>query len=386
MLTVSNIFFISALLCIGQLFALCSLLRSGIPGVREWCLANAFAFVAFILYGYGKDVPPIVAYEVANGVYALAMAAMVVGFRRFFDRKVPWALLFATVLLLVAAIAFFRFFYESFVLRTLAVSISQIVFQLAIAFTIVKSRKRWSSPYPYVFTASMAGLVALGNGMRAIIYFANQSEMVSLLQPSFWNFLFLSLGAMVLPILTMGAVMSVHDRMMAKAEHAANRDFLTGAWSRRAFFDLAERELAKVERKGGSLSLLVLDVDYFKAINDSLGHAAGDQVLVDVVLRSEMEIRISDYFARIGGEEFAVLLPDTNLSCAGKIAERLRTALDRNIEHDTPQVNQNTARYTVSIGIAELRQGESFPGLLRRADAALYKAKQSGRNLVVISS
>ena len=122
----------------------------------------------------------------------------------------------------------------------------------------------------------MAGVVAIGHVARALIYLGKQDEMTSLLQPSPWNLAFLTFGVMVLPVLTMGAVMVVHDRMLAKAEHAANRDFLTGAWSRRAFFEFAERELALLKRTDGKLSLLVMDVDHFKSINDRWGHAAGD--------------------------------------------------------------------------------------------------------------
>jgi diguanylate cyclase (GGDEF)-like protein len=175
----------------------------------------------------------------------------------------------------------------------------------------------------------------------------------------------------------------IHDRMMEKAEHAANRDFLTGAWSRRAFSELADRERSRAVRAGRTLSLLVLDVDNFKTINDTLGHAAGDRVLVDVVSCAETAIRNVDYFARIGGEEFAVLLPDTDRSCALAVAERLRTSLERPVAVCDSREGQSIAAYTVSIGVAVLRDAESVETLMRRADAALYAAKASGRNLVV---
>lgn len=234
----------------------------------------------------------------------------------------------------------------------------------------------------------MVGVVASGHAARAVIYLLNQGEMTSLLQPSPWNLVFLSFGAMILPVTTMGAVMIVHDRMVSKAENDANRDFLTGAWSRRAFFEFAERELALSRRTQGRLSLLVMDVDHFKSINDKWGHALGDQVLVDVVARAGALIRSTDYFARIGGEEFAVLLPDTDLYGALHIAERLRSELDTGTLPASRQFSALAAQgakveFSVSIGVTELLAGENFVLGLQRADIALYEAKQSGRNRVL---
>jgi diguanylate cyclase (GGDEF)-like protein len=117
-----------------------------------------------------------------------------------------------------------------------------------------------------------------------------------------------SARTLMLPVLTPDGVMMVHERLMAQAEHAANRDFLTGAWSRRAFFWHAERELLRASRTGRKISALLLDVDHFKSINDNYGHTGGDRVLMDIALRAETVIRRTDYFARIGGDEFGVLL------------------------------------------------------------------------------
>lgn len=128
--TVSNLFLISALLCVVQLLVLCSLVRSGIAGIREWCLANGIAIISFILYALGRELPPLIAYELANASYAWATSAMVVGFCRYFGKKVPWRMLFIVNLLLVAAIAWFHYVQYSFAARTIAVSMSQGVFLL----------------------------------------------------------------------------------------------------------------------------------------------------------------------------------------------------------------------------------------------------------------
>ncbi len=369
-----TILLVGALFCVLMLFVLISLLRSGIAGLREWGVANALACVAFVLYAFGRELPAFIAYEVANAVYAAAMAAIFAGFRRFFALRVSLPGLTTAIGLLTGAIALFHYQVDSFALRTASVAAFQGGICFAIAYTIRRSRKAWRSRYPYYFTQAMAVVVALGHAARAIIYLTHTSDMTSLLQPNPLNLFFLAAGTFVLPVLTFGAVMMVHDTMMAKAEHAANRDFLTGAWSRRAFFDIAEREMSRSQRTGRHLSLLLLDVDNFKRINDTSGHAAGDQVLIDVVLRAENELRSIDYFARVGGEEFAVLLPETSRAAALVVAERLRAALEK---------KTGGPLYTVSIGVATLHGAESYHDVMRRADAALYAAKATGRNRVV---
>jgi diguanylate cyclase (GGDEF)-like protein len=256
---------------------------------------------------------------------------------------------------------------------------------LAIATTVLQSKNGLRSRYPYLFMAGAAMVLGIAYGARALVYGVGADAMTSLFQPSFWNLLFLSVGTLAFPILTLGAVMMVHDRMMTKAEDVANRDFLTGAWSRRALFEIAERELARAARTGQKLSLLVFDVDYFKMINDTHGHAIGDQVLIDIASKVGPAIRSIDYFARIGGEEFAVLLPDTEFSYAFMVAERLRESLERQAPAGSSAGEPVAAAYTVSIGVAVLQDAESFHQLMRRADAALYRAKASGRNLVIAS-
>lgn len=378
-----HILFIGALFCLVMLLVLASLLRSGIPGVREWCVGTGLGFFAMLLYAFGRSLPELIAYEVANGVYAAAIAAMLAGFRRFFSRKAHVKALFLIVVAVIASIALFHYVHDSFALRTATVALYQSAFCIGIGAAIMQSRQAWRSRYPYIFTVGMAGLIAAGHATRAVLYFSRQSEITSLLQPSAWNLFFLSAGTFVLPVLAIGAVMMVHDNMLAKAEHAANRDFLTGAWTRRALFEIAERELSLARRTGRPLCLLIMDVDNFKHINDTWGHATGDHVLVDAVLRAETAIRGVDYFARIGGEEFAVLLPEASRSAAVKVAERIRAMMEDSMLAVHVEGKPDIPAYTVSIGLAMLRDADSFQELMQRADAALYAAKVSGRNRVV---
>lgn len=386
MLSALNILLIASLFCVVMLLALFALRRSAVPGIAEWATGNALAAMAFVFYGFDRALPEFFSYELANALYAAAITAILVGFRRFFARKVPWQAIRAGGVVFAIAYLVFHLVIDSYPLRTITVSAFHGGVCLAIAATVFRAGLAKRFRYSHLFTQAMALTIAAGHTVRALVHVFASSELTALSQPSTVNLFFLSANTVALPVLTLGAIMMVNDRMMANAEHAANRDFLTGAWSRRALFELAEREMSRVARSGRTFSLLVVDVDSFKQINDRLGHAAGDQVLVDVVLRAETVIRNIDYFARIGGEEFAMLLPDTALPAALIVAERLRSALERQVPIAGSKGSSSTASYTVSIGLAELQQGESFTELLARADAALYKAKVGGRNLVVVAT
>lgn len=170
-------------------------------------------------------------------------------------------------------------------------------------------------------------------------------------------------------------------RALRREQRMARTDDLTGAHNRRHFFDVGERLFGAAHRYAQPLSLILFDIDRFKDINDLHGHEAGDKVLVHVVNVMKAQLRGVDLLARIGGEEFAVLLPQTDAPKAVQAAERLRQALSlRPLELDTVRLC-----VTVSAGIAALEaKDEALESLLRRADAGLYTAKQSGRDRICV--
>jgi diguanylate cyclase (GGDEF)-like protein len=162
-----------------------------------------------------------------------------------------------------------------------------------------------------------------------------------------------------------------------RAEFLSKHDLLTGLGNRRKLDEIFAVEINRLRRHGGSLCLSIADLDHFKRINDGHGHAIGDEVLAQFGELLCLQMRPTDTAARIGGEEFVVLMPHTKIREALGTAERLRTAMvDRRFG---PLENS----VTVSIGVAELRPGEDGDSLLRRADRALYSAKRAGRNQVV---
>jgi diguanylate cyclase (GGDEF)-like protein/PAS domain S-box-containing protein len=161
----------------------------------------------------------------------------------------------------------------------------------------------------------------------------------------------------------------------------ANTDALTGALSRRNFLNLAELELARSTRYGMPLMLLMLDLDHFKLINDQFGHAGGDAVLQEFVRTVLGVLRESDLIGRLGGEEFAVLLPNTTTEGGCALAQRIIDSV-----HARPvEVEGQCIAYTVSIGAAKLSHEATFACLLGAADAALYRAKNGGRDRLEVA-
>ena len=169
----------------------------------------------------------------------------------------------------------------------------------------------------------------------------------------------------------------VRERQIAQAELArqATIDHLTSIPNRRKFNEVLSYELMRDERYRTGLSLIICDLDNFKSINDQFGHYAGDSVLKAFARLVNRNIRGSDIFARWGGEEFVLLLPGTNLEAAIEIAEKLRIETERYL---FPVVGSLTS----SFGVTQYLEGDNEATLIRRADEALYKAKDNGRNMV----
>jgi diguanylate cyclase (GGDEF)-like protein len=162
---------------------------------------------------------------------------------------------------------------------------------------------------------------------------------------------------------------------MSTQEELARIDPLTGLLNRRAFLEQCAVERIRVDRKPSALSLALLDLDHFKQVNDTFGHLVGDQALRDFGAALVRTLRATDLMARIGGEEFAVLLPDTDGPRAQEIAERLRTEVEA--------IPLPEGHLSTSIGVAVWDGAESFDAWYHRADQALYQAKDQGRNQVV---
>lgn len=170
------------------------------------------------------------------------------------------------------------------------------------------------------------------------------------------------------------------ETLESELTHLANHDPLTDLLNRRAFFEEAEREMSRSRRRRHPVSLMMIDADHFKQINDRFGHHTGDEALRRIAWACREDLRTDDVIGRSGGEEFAVLMPGADLTLAHRVADRLRSRIaDGLLDHPEGDVP-----ITVSIGVVECHPwGEAVADAMQRADAAMYMAKTQGRNRVV---
>ncbi len=170
-----------------------------------------------------------------------------------------------------------------------------------------------------------------------------------------------------------------------EADKFAFTDFLTGIANRRHFIHELESEVRRSQRYGSSFAFAMVDIDHFKKINDQYGHHAGDLILQNFCLRCVSALRTSDMVGRLGGEEFGILMPMTDLHEAARVIERLRSEIDHSVMSD----HGEQIHYTASFGLvstSQLSEQQGLAHLMKMADAALYAAKQQGRNRVFIAN
>ena len=178
----------------------------------------------------------------------------------------------------------------------------------------------------------------------------------------------------------------LQDRLQQNYQRSfslALTDELTGLYNRRYLFAHLDELMERINQGGASAAVLLFDIDHFKKVNDTHGHAAGDGVLRELAARSTNSVRSVDLVARLGGEEFAVVMPETDITSAAEVAERLRLAVA--IDRFVVRASGKELDITISVGVAAAEAGDDRDRLLARADKALYGAKTAGRNRVIIA-
>lgn len=385
MLATQQIFLIASLLCFLVFLALLSASADGARGMRAMLWATLLGVLGNLLYAFGRELPPLLAYEAANMVYAGAGAALASGYRQLAARAARTVPLVLAVGAVGALIALFHDLADSFAARSAVASLFQAAICVDIGRSVRAGTDRAKLNQVQRFVLSMCALVAFGHGVRMGWLLLAAEPPGSLLQPSIASVTILTAGALAFPALALGGLLSMHRHLVLRAEYVANHDHLTGAWSRKAFFEIAARELARCARTGRPLALMLIDLDHFKTINDERGHEAGDTALRLVAERALGTLRTLDCVARLGGDEFAVLLPDTGLGQAAGVGDKLRQALRAALDDEAApglSDNREVPGLTLSIGVTVVMEGEEFKATLARADMALYAAKRAGRNRV----
>lgn len=387
MLNPVSILFVTMLSSIVSIVILGSLVPAGIPGVRRWLAANALAIVGLVLFALQGVVSPVLSILAANVIFARSAALVLEGCRQFFGQRPALRSVHAGCAAVFVGVAYWTWAKADVNARILVVSVFHAWIYAIIGWTSWRCRPPARPKYSYRFVTVAAWLGAIGHASRGVVYASGCAGHDTLLHSTPLNIAFLSLGILVPSSLAIGMVMLAHDRLGERLERFANVDELTGALTRRAFVERADTLLENARRNHLPLSLAIVDIDHFKAINDHFGHAAGDRVLKRFGRLMMVNVRASDLFGRLGGEEFAVMFP--GIRCDDALARidaiRAKARFDRRTPNGDDPVSPES-HVTFSAGVDEYRASDTLVDLMARADAALYAAKAAGRDRVVVAA
>jgi diguanylate cyclase (GGDEF)-like protein len=348
------------------------------PAMNWWVTASLLQPAGFVLLSQRDHLPAWVTIVVANACVAGAFAAYAVALRRFHRLRVPRAMLVLGMLLAVAVSAWWGLVQYDLTRRLIAVSIVLAWMLGYCAWTIYRGpESRGLVRHVAGAAFSLAALIMV---YRALALTWDPGQVTAVFQLTHVQLLTYAVGSILPVVATVGFLLLCTDRSQRELQRAARVDYLTDVYNRRAIEELGTRAIAGARRHGMPLAVQVVDIDHFKRINDELGHAAGDLALVRAVERIRECLRAEDLLGRLGGEEFIVLMPNTDGASAVAAAERIRQAFS-----DRPLDLQGQKReVTLSIGVAVLAPADRlFSQLLLRGDRAMYAAKHAGRDLVM---
>jgi len=345
---------------------------ASIEGLGDWSAALLLLFAGGLLVAGRGKLPNVVSISVSSFLLWSGLYLAYVGTQRFFGAKpriAPWMALITGLALvqlwfsLVEPSYHMRLVLSTVVTACLAGVHAWLIFRQG---SITFARGLAVGVLLFLFGAQV---------MRLVTSFSAPFPLnAEFFDTSALQLTYITSFAFSVLLFSISAVLMATDRLRIELEHLANHDSLTNALTRRHMDDACRSELERCRRHGRSMALLIMDLDHFKEVNDTYGHQAGDQALINFVAGVNALLRGPDQLGRFGGEEFVALLPDTSLDEAISVAERIR---------DACTLAGQAPACTVSIGVTTNRKdNDSVDTLLARADAALYRAKAAGRNRV----
>jgi diguanylate cyclase (GGDEF)-like protein len=366
------------------LFELAGLRVGRIRGVRQWAVANLCIGLGFSLsYFFGRTTPGH-DWAVVIGVTLIATGAclQLTGIQAFKEQPTHWRLVMLFIGVILCQSIWFNVVHPDFHIRAIVNSFF-FFFIYAVCARVLLVKTEASLRVSYWFTGVSFAFMAMVMLARGVIITQSPDQSIGLHVNTAINTMPFIIGCLVQFCIAFGLLLMLNHRLIADVYQMASRDALTGTLNRRRIEEDALRLRARCMRTGETLAIMMIDIDFFKTINDRYGHPAGDKVLCSLAEIAQNSIRPDDYFARYGGEEFCMLLTATTEKEAFELAERLRLAF----AEFTLTLGKDRINVTVSIGVADSNDiGLVFEDLVKAADQALYRAKQKGRNQVITYS
>jgi diguanylate cyclase (GGDEF)-like protein len=364
--------------CVAAMCAfICFSLRRGIPrdirGLNCWGSGCVVLVLASLLFAARSSLGILYSSFVANVAVVSGIVLLYASIRQFCDLKANREVNSSLPIIAAALLIWPTFVVDDYRIRIVIISSINAGLFFAAATAIWYDNRKYFAEY---FTAAVFFGTGLVSAARCIAAIDSPATANPLTDASSIQHIYLATFAFSLLALSVGFLLMVTKRLQVRLENAAVHDGLTGIATRLAFEQSAAIELTKSKRVGKQSSLLMIDLDNFKGINDMHGHHGGDLVLKEFVCRTLKTLRTHDLFGRYGGEEFVVLLPDTDHNAALAIADRICKSL-----HE-PGV-RNSPPFTASIGVTTgIPSAADINVFVDEADKALYRAKAAGKNRV----
>lgn len=352
-------------------------------GLGHWALAlliNAIGHLLIMLRGLAPDILSVV---LGNVLLACVFVGMIAAIYQFQGRPAPWLLLLAAPVMVAVFVSMFM---DNFPVRAGFVGLViglQAIWALA---ATLERRHATVGRGQWLLVAGLA-LEALVLGGRSVLTVALPDAATSILQGSVLQTVTFMATFSVVLVSSVGFVFMSRDRSDESNRIMAALDPLTGVANRRSLISALDRDVSRAIRMHQPIALMMVDIDHFKHVNDRYGHPAGDEVLCSVVSVLRQRVRAQDLVGRYGGEEFMVLLPDTDLAGAEQLARELCKAVEES-RCLAQGAGPEGVEVTVSIGVfgGHLESGDSWDMLIAAADRALYEAKNNGRNRVEVAT
>jgi diguanylate cyclase (GGDEF)-like protein len=348
-----------------------------IPGLHEAvaaCVLQTAVTVLFALQATGG--PRVLTVFLANSLYVSGFGVLFVAFRLLSGRPTRAVPVSGLVVVATCLFAHGTFWVDSMAYRLVVQSGPEMILLSVAAWSLLRASVPARPTGRWLVAASIGFDVVVSAARTVVVVVSGAPGTMAEVDGVLLGYVVLHVVAFA--GMGVGLTLIAHERLREELERQAWHDSLTGAYTRRVFFELAERERVRCSRSGEAYALVMVDLDHFKELNDRLGHQAGDLFLSATAAALRGVLRPSDVLGRYGGEEFIVLLHSASVADAFRVGERLRAAVAGVILDAEPD-----HRGTASVGVAGSDSaGEDLDVVLRRADAALYRAKGGGRDRV----